>query len=61
MTHYYFGNCIYYAPALSDEPLSLIDLRTMTNVATGETEPNRTPAKRYGEWLPTLLSAGSGG
>lgn len=40
VTHYYFGNCIYYTPAFSDEPLGLLDLRTITNVATGETEPN---------------------
>ena len=40
VTHYYFENCIYYTPAFSDEPLGLLDLRTVTNVATGETEPN---------------------
>lgn len=40
VTHYYFENCIYYTPAFSDEPLGLLDLRTITNVATGETEPN---------------------
>ena len=40
VTHYYFENCIYYTPAFSDEPLGLLDLRTVINVATGETEPN---------------------
>lgn len=40
VTHYYFENCIYYTPAFSDEPLGLLDLRTITNVATGEIEPN---------------------
>ena len=41
VTHYYFENCIYYTPAFSDEPLGRLDLRAITNVATGEIEPNR--------------------
>ena len=40
VTHYYFENCLYYTPAFSDEPLGLLDLRTVTNIATGEVEPN---------------------
>jgi len=40
VTHYYFERCIYYTPAFSDEPLGRLDLRTVTNVATGEIEPN---------------------
>lgn len=40
VTHYYFENCIYYTPAFSDEPLGLLDIRTVTNVATGVIEPN---------------------
>jgi hypothetical protein len=40
VTHYYFEDCIYYTPAFSDEALGQLDLRTITNVATGEIEPN---------------------
>lgn len=41
VTHYYFKDCIYYTPAFSDEPLGLLDLRSVRNVATGAIEPNR--------------------
>lgn len=40
VTHYYFENCIYYTPAFSDEPLGKLDLRQVTNIATGEVQPN---------------------
>jgi hypothetical protein len=40
VTHYYFENCIYYTPAYSDEALGQLDLRTITNIATGAIEPN---------------------
>lgn len=40
VTHYYFKDCIYYTPAFSDEPLGRFDLRTVTNIASGEIEPN---------------------
>jgi hypothetical protein len=40
VTHYYFDNCAYYTPAYSDEPLGRLDLRKITNVATGELKPN---------------------
>jgi hypothetical protein len=63
VTHYYFDNCIYYTPAFSDEPLGDLDLRTITNIATGEIEPNmyldeevrplatKAKPKRYGRRL----------
>ena len=41
VTHYYFEDCIYYTPAYSDEPLGRLDIRAITNIATGEIEPNR--------------------
>lgn len=41
VTHYYFENCIYYTPAFSDEPLGRLEMRVITNIATGEIEPNR--------------------
>jgi hypothetical protein len=39
VTHYYFDNCMYYTPAYSDETLGRLDLRTITNIATGEIQP----------------------
>lgn len=41
VTHYYFDDCIYYTPAFSDEALGRLDIRTITDIATGETVPNR--------------------
>lgn len=41
VTHYYFADCIRYTPAFSDEPLGRLDLRSITNIASGEREPNR--------------------
>lgn len=40
VTHYYFEDCIYYTPAFSDEALGRLDMRSITNISTGETEPN---------------------
>lgn len=40
VTHYYFKDCIYYTPAHSDEVLGHLDVRTITNIATGQPEPN---------------------
>lgn len=40
VTHYYFKDCIYYTPAFSDEPLGQLDLRRITNIASGGREPN---------------------
>lgn len=41
VTHYYFEDCIYYTPAFSDEAIGLLDLRVITDIATGEIVPNR--------------------
>ena len=40
VTHYYFEDCLYYTPSFSDEPLGLLDLRTIVDVGTGELKPN---------------------
>lgn len=40
VTHYYFEDCIYYTPAFSDEPLGLLDLRTVVDVGTEALRPN---------------------
>lgn len=36
VSHYYFEDCIYYTPAFSDEPVGRLDLRKVSNIATGE-------------------------
>jgi ectoine hydroxylase-related dioxygenase (phytanoyl-CoA dioxygenase family) len=41
VTHYYFEDCLYYTPAFSEEPLGNLELRNISNIATGEHEPNR--------------------
>ncbi|MCW3796674.1 phytanoyl-CoA dioxygenase family protein [Sphingomonas sp. BN140010] len=41
VTHYYFDDCVYYTPGHSDEPTGFLDLREITNVATGELQRNR--------------------
>jgi len=51
VSHYYFEDCIHYTPAFSDEPVGRLDLRTVTNVATGETVPNMYLGREYGSEL----------
>lgn len=41
VTHYYFDDCAYYTPALSDEPLGRLALRNITDASTGLRVPNR--------------------
>lgn len=40
VTHYYFEGCTYYTPAYSEEPLGRLELRRITDISTGEVEPN---------------------
>lgn len=40
VTHYYFEGCSYYTPAFSDQLTGNLDLRQITNVATGEPVSN---------------------
>jgi len=47
VSHYYFEDCIYYTPAFSDEPVGLLDLRSVTNIATGEAKPNMYLGREY--------------
>ena len=55
VTHYYFADCIYYTPAFSDPSLGRLDLRSITNLESGQIEPNiyldreiRTPPAKAG-------------
>jgi hypothetical protein len=40
VTHYYFEDCAYYTPALSDEPLGRLALRNITDASTGRPVAN---------------------
>lgn len=52
VTHYYFADCAYFTPAFSDEPLGQLDLRTVTNIATGKVEPNMFNGEVLERWAP---------
>lgn len=41
VTHYYFEDCAYYTPLLSDMVIERIYLRKITNIATGQPVVNR--------------------
>jgi len=41
VTHYFFDNCAYYTPMMSDPFYGSIVFRTLTNIVTGEIVPNR--------------------
>lgn len=47
VSHYYFEDCIYYTPAFSDEPVGRLDLRSATNLTTGEPIPNMYLGRSY--------------
>jgi Phytanoyl-CoA dioxygenase (PhyH) len=40
VTHYFFSDCIYYTPLLSDPFLKKIYIREIRNIATGEVVPH---------------------
>jgi ectoine hydroxylase-related dioxygenase (phytanoyl-CoA dioxygenase family) len=46
VTHYYFDDCIYYTPSFSDEPLGLLDLRSVIDVQTEAAKPNQHLGER---------------
>lgn len=46
VTHYFFDDCIYYTPAFSDELIGKLDMRTITNIATGAIQPNQLLGER---------------
>lgn len=41
VTHYFFDDCAYYTPMMSDPFYGSIAFRELTNLLTGETVPNR--------------------
>lgn len=53
VTHYFFDDCIYYTPAFSDEPIGKLDMRTITDIATGTVRPNRLLGETVEPIAPT--------
>ncbi len=41
VTHYFFDDCAYYTPMMSDPFYGSIAFRTLTNIVTGKPVPNR--------------------
>ena len=41
VTHYFFDDCAYYTPMMSDPFYGSIAFRTLTNIVTGEPVPNQ--------------------
>jgi Phytanoyl-CoA dioxygenase (PhyH) len=65
VTHYFFEDCIYYTPALSDESLGRLALRQIVNAADGTSKPNiylgeeiREPDPPKKRWWDTLRPQG---
>ncbi|HEY9851487.1 MAG TPA: phytanoyl-CoA dioxygenase family protein [Leptolyngbyaceae cyanobacterium] len=46
VTHYYFSDCLYYTPLLSDPFLKRIYMKKITNIMTGEIVPHYYNGKR---------------
>src|SRR5262249_28209095 len=40
VTHYFFENCCYITPMNSDLPIGKLQVRDLTNIATGDKVPN---------------------
>jgi ectoine hydroxylase-related dioxygenase (phytanoyl-CoA dioxygenase family) len=49
VTHYYFEDCIYYTPLFSDLAIKKMDIRTITDISTGQVVKN----KYFGAVVPT--------
>lgn len=41
VTHYYFSDCLYYTPMLSDPYIGKIYMRSIVDIRTGKAVPNR--------------------
>jgi hypothetical protein len=52
VTHYYFEDCIYYTPLFSDIAIKKMDIRTITDISTGQVVKN----KYLGAVVPTKSS-----
>lgn len=45
VTHYYFNDCLYYTPMLSDPYIGKMQMRTITDIRTGRGVPQRYAGK----------------
>ena len=55
VTHYYFENCLYYTPLLSDPYIGKMQMRTITDIRTGKTVPNMYAGKVVGS-VPSVTT-----
>jgi len=56
-SHYYFEDCLYYQPAVSDPFVGRLALKEVEEVGTGRRVPNRYRGRPLEEWT----TSGSGG
>jgi len=61
VTHYYFDDCIYYTPALSDEYLGRLQLRNLVSVEDGSPRPNLYVGEEVQPYAPACQQTKSGG
>jgi hypothetical protein len=57
VTHYYFTDCVYLTPMMSDLALGKAFARKITNIANGRLVPqvyNGQPVENPGEWPPVV-------
>jgi hypothetical protein len=58
VTHYYFSDCLYYTPMMSDLALGKVYARKITNILTGKEVPqayNGLAVANPGEWPPQVI------
>jgi hypothetical protein len=57
VTHYYFHDCTYYTPVLSDFARGKIYFRQITDITTGKLQPLRFDGRRVRPPLRSRASA----
>lgn len=58
VTHYFFDDCAYYTPMMSDRFYGNIAFRTLTNIATGEKVLNRVAGHAVPERFMEVTTLG---
>ena len=61
ITHYYFDNCVYYTPRLSQPYIGRFWLRRVIDVATGSVVPHRFRDQQFSIAAPGLFAFGRNG
>lgn len=59
VTHYYFDNCSYYSPLLSDPFIGRIFFRLHRNIVSGERMPNMYCDRRVPTWFVWWMTSRS--